>query len=297
MLNFDVVVIGCGVAGITSAIYLKRANLNVCIIEKNAPGGQLNMISEINNYPGYKSIDGPTFAYNLFEQINNLNIPYKYGNVLEIVNKRNKKIIVTNKEKITCKGVIIATGRKPRELGIENEKKLLGSGISYCAICDGSLYKDKEVVVVGGGNSAIENAIYLSKICKKIYLIHRNENIKADNILLEKLNKIENIEIILNSKINMILEKNDRVSGILINNDREIMCEAIFINIGNVPVLIKCDNLKTTDGYIVVNKNMKTNINKIYACGDIIKKDVYQITTAVSEGTIAAINLANDINN
>ena len=163
-LNFNTVVIGCGVAGMTACIYLKRAGLDICVIERTAPGGQLNMINEINNYTGYKSIDGPTLAFNIFDQIRELEIPYEYGIVKEIINEDGYKIVKTDKKEITCKNVIIATGRRPRELGISNEKKLLGHGVSYCAICDGTLYKNKEVCVVGGGNSAFEAALYLSDI-------------------------------------------------------------------------------------------------------------------------------------
>ena len=187
MLDFDVVVIGCGVAGMTSALYLKRANINVCIIERNAPGGQLNMIMDINNYPGFKSIDGPTLAFNMFEQIRELNIPYKYANVLEIVNEEDKKIVKTNKGDITCKGVIIANGRRPRELNLPDEKKLIGRGVSYCSICDGTLYKEKDVCVVGGGNAAFESALYLSDICNKVYLIHRRDEFRGENMSLEKI--------------------------------------------------------------------------------------------------------------
>ena len=179
-LDFDVVIVGCGIAGMTSAIYLKRSNLNVCMIEKNAPGGQLNMINEINNYPGFESIDGPTLAFNVFNQIKKLEISYKYANALEIIDNIEYKTIKTDKEEITCKNVVIATGRRPRELGLQNEKRLLGKGISYCSICDGTLYKDKVVAVVGGGNSAIESALYLAEICQKVYLIHRTESYRAE---------------------------------------------------------------------------------------------------------------------
>lgn len=295
MLDFDVVVIGCGVAGMTSALYLKRANINVCVIEKNAPGGQLNMIMDINNYPGFKSIDGPTLAFNMFDQIRELNVPYKYANVLEIVNEEDKKIVKTNKGDISCKGVIIANGRRPRELGVENEKKLIGRGVSYCSICDGTLYKDKDVCVVGGGNAAFESALYLSDICHKVYLIHRRDEFRGENMSLEKIKNKDNIEIKTSVKIQKLIEKDDKLSGVLLDNEQEISCEAVFVNVGNVPMPIKCNNLNTDEGYIIVDEKMKTNIDKIYACGDIIKKDVYQISTAAGEGTIAAMSLIKEL--
>jgi len=294
-LNFDVIVIGCGVAGITASIYLKRANMNVCVIEKTAPGGQLNMISEIENYPGYKAIDGPSLAYNMFEQMRGLNIEYKYGKVLEIINNEDHKIVKTDKEELSCKGIIIATGRKPRELNLPNEKKLLGNGISYCSICDGTLYKDKEVCVVGGGNSAFEGTLYLSNICKKVYLIHRRDTFKGEAYLLDKIKAKDNVEIITNSNIIELKENNDKLSGVVLDTNKVISCEGLFIYIGNVPIPVKCENLILEDNYIVVNKNMKTNIDNIYACGDIIKKDVYQVSTAVGEGSTAAMNLIKDI--
>mgnify|MGYP003291888895 CR=1 FL=1 len=295
MLDFDVVVIGCGVAGMTSALYLKRANINACIIEKNAPGGQLNMILDINNYPGFKSIDGPSLAFNMFEQIRELNVPYKYANVLEIINEKDKKIVKTNKGDITCKGIIIANGRRPRELGVEDEKKLIGRGISYCSICDGTLYKDKDVCVVGGGNAALESALYLSDICNKVYLIHRRDEFRGENMSLEKIKNKDNIEIKTCVKIKKINEKDNKLSGVLLDNGEEISCEAVFVNVGNVPMPIKCEGLNTDEGYIIVDEKMKTNIDKIYACGDIIKKDVYQISTATGEGTIAAMSLIKEL--
>ena len=295
MLDFDVVVIGCGVAGITSAIYLKRANINVCIVEKNAPGGQLNMIMDVNNYPGFKSIDGPTLAFNMFEQVRELNVPYKYANVLEIISEDDKKIVKTNKGDITCKGVIIANGRRPRELGLDGEKRLLGRGISYCSICDGTLYKDKDVCVVGGGNSALESALYLSEICKKVYLIHRREEFRGEKTSQDKINKKENIEVITNVRVQKLIESNDKLQAIELDNNKIIDCEALFVNVGNVPLPIKCENLNIEEGYIVVDNGMRTSVKNIYACGDIIKKEIYQISTAIGEGTIAAMNILKEL--
>ena len=176
-------------------------------------------------------------------------------------------------------------------LGLSNEKKLLSNGVSYCAICDGTLYKDKIVCVVGGGNSALESAMYLSYICSKVYLIHRNDEYRAEGILVDKLLQKSNIECIKNARITELKETNDKLSSVVINNDKEIICDGIFIEIGNVPVPIKCDGLKLDDNYIVVDSNMKTSVDGVYACGDIIKKEVYQISTAVGEGTMAAVSI------
>lgn len=291
MLHFNTVVIGCGPAGMTAAIYLKRANIDVCIVEKTAPGGQLNMIHDIKNYPGFKSIDGPSLAFSIFSQVKELDIPYVYGTVTEIVNNDSKKIVRTNKDEIVCNNIVIATGRRPRELGLPNEKKLLGNGISYCAICDGTLYKDKEVVVVGGGNTAFESVLYLSSIAKKVYLVHRGEDFRGDEISLDVIKKMDNVEIITNSKITRLNESNDKICSVTINEDREIFCSCLFVCIGNVPIPIKCENLETNNNYVIVDKYMETNVAGIYAAGDIIDKDVYQISTSVGEGTICAMSI------
>ena len=274
MLNFDVIVIGCGPAGISASIYLKRANLNVCVIERNAPGGQLNMISEIGNYAGFKEIDGPTLAFNMFDQMRSLNVTYKYGNVIEIENKEDYKIVKTDKEEITCKGIIIATGRKPRELGLPNEKKLLGKGVSYCSICDGSLYKDKVAAIVGGGNSALEGALYLSDISSKVYLIHRRDVFTGEPYLLDRVKNKTNVEIITNVNIKELKEQDDKLSALLLDNGKEIKTDGLFIYVGNNPVPIKCDGLDVDHDYVIVNKNMKTSVNNIYVCRDSIKKKV-----------------------
>lgn len=294
-LNFDVVVIGAGPAGITASIYLKRANFDVCVIERNAPGGQLNMISEIGNYPGFKEIDGPSLAFNMFEQMRALNVTYKYGNVIEIENHDDYKVVKTDKEEITCRGIILATGRRPKELGLPNEKKLLGKGISYCSICDGTLYKDKEVSVVGGGNSAFEGAIYLSDICSKVNLIHRRDKFVAEHFFQDKAKNKQNINIITNTNIKEILEENDKVSGLVLDNGKTIKTEALFVYVGSSPSVIKCEGLEHDNDYIVVDRLFKTSVDKIYACGDTIKKEVYQLSTAVGEGATAAMNLIKEL--
>ena len=171
---YDCVVIGAGVAGMTAAIYLKRANIDFILLEKGVPGGQINKSSNIENYPGFKKVDGPTLAFNIYEQIEKLGVDYKYGDVKEVRDSENYKVVCTDKEEFVTKTVIIATGRRPRELGLANEKKLLGSGISYCAYCDGMLYKNKDVIIIGGGNSALEEALYIADIANKVYIVHRS---------------------------------------------------------------------------------------------------------------------------
>ncbi len=297
--TFDCIIIGAGVAGTTSSIYLKRWNFNILLLEKNMPGGIISNTSIIENYPGIKKIDGSTFAMNLYEQIKELDINYKYGNASEITKKNNLFIVNTDLGNYQTKSIIIATGRTPRKLNLENEDKLIGNGISYCATCDGLLYKDKEVCVVGGGNSALEESLYLSKICKKITIINRSSKLRADEILIEKVKNTANIEVMYNSNIIKLKEKQNKLTNIIIkkeNETKEILCHGLFIYIGFEPIIPNVPNLKLNDNYIVVDEKMQTNIDNICACGDIIKKDLYQIITAAGEGATAANTIKNNLN-
>lgn len=297
--TFDCIIIGAGVAGTTASIYLKRWNFNILLLEKNMPGGIISNTSIIENYPGIKKIDGSTFAMNLYEQIKELDINYKYGNASEITQKNNLFIVNTDLGNYQTKSIIIATGRTPRKLNLENEDKLIGNGISYCATCDGLLYKAKEVCVVGGGNSALEESLYLSKICKKITIINRSSKLRADEILIEKVKNTANIEVMYNSNIIKLKEKQNKLTNIIIkkeNETKELLCHGLFIYIGFEPIIPNVPNLKLNDNYIVVDEKMQTNIDNICACGDIIKKDLYQIITAAGEGATAANTIKNNLN-
>lgn len=297
--TFDCIIIGAGVAGTTASIYLKRWNFNILLLEKNMPGGIISNTSIIENYPGVKKIDGSTFAMNLYEQIKELDINYKYGNASEITQKNNLFIVNTDLGNYQTKSIIIATGRTPRKLNLENEDKLIGNGISYCATCDGLLYKDKEVCVIGGGNSALEESLYLSKICKKITIINRRSKLRADEILIEKVKNTANIEVMYNSNIIKLKEKQNKLTNIIIkkeNETKELLCHGLFIYIGFEPIIPNVPNLKLNDNYIVVDEKMQTNIDNICACGDIIKKDLYQIITAAGEGATAANTIKNNLN-
>ncbi len=299
-LDFDVVVVGAGMAGMTAAIYLKRANKNVVMIESNAPGGQINRTNSIENYPGFNKIDGPSLAFNVFKQTQELNIAYKYGEVLSIECNEDYKIVHTNKEIINCKAVIIATGRKPKELGLENEKSLINRGISWCATCDAPLYKGLDVAVIGNGHYAIEEALFLSNICSSVVLICEGE-LKDD--LAEKVKNVSNIKIKEKSLIVSLNPIDSKLDSIDIENITEksrenIKVSCVFIFTGNVPSTNMVNNLglNMLDGYIIVDENMRTNIKGLYACGDVIKKEVYQVSTAVGEGAKAAMSMVKDYN-
>ena len=288
--SFNTIIIGSGIAGMTASIYLKRANISVLLIEKNVPGGQITRASSVENYPGFKQIDGASLAMNVFEQVQNLGIDIKFANVKKIELVDDKKIVKTENEEFICDNIIVATGRNPRELLLPYEKELIGHGISYCALCDGSFYKDKDVAIVGGGNSALGEALYLSNICHKVYLIHRRDEYRATSNLINTVKEKQNIELITNSNITKLNEKDGYLNSIIINDNKQINVSCVFIYIGNTPDISFLDNLNLTtkDDYIIVNNDMETNIKGIYACGDVIYKNTYQLTTAVGEATVAA---------
>lgn len=290
----DVIIIGLGASGISAAIYAKRSGLDVAVINFGMPGGIINTSSIVENYPGFKRVSGSDLAFKFFEHFNSLDVPLFNEEVIDIIDGENKKIITKSNEYF-AKKVIICSGRKPKKLGIKNEDKYIGKGISYCATCDGNFYKNKNVCVVGGGNSALESALYLSNICKNVYIIVRKNKFIGDNSLIKIIQNKENVII----KFNTIIESingDDYVESIKTNNEK-IDLNGIFINIGYEPSIniLKKLNLKMDNNYIVVNRNMETSVKGIYACGDIIKKDLYQLVTAVSEGAIAATNVFKSI--
>lgn len=288
--SFNTIVIGAGIAGMTASIYLKRAGFNVLLLEKSTPGGQITKSSCVENYPGFTKIDGASLAMNVFEQVQSLDIDIKFCNVKNIEILNDKKVVKTDNEDFICDNIIVATGRRPKELLLPLEKELSGHGISYCALCDGIFYKDKDVAVVGGGNSALGEALYLSNICHKVYLIHRRDEYRASQNLVEKVKAKDNIELITNSNITKLNEENDYLKSIIINNTDEIKVEGLFVYIGNNPdtSFLKNIGVNLNNDYVIVNNDMETNINGIYACGDVIDKKIYQLTTAVGDATVAA---------
>lgn len=284
----DIIIIGAGPAGMTSAIYAKRAGYNPLVFEKNTYGGQIINSSEVANYPGIKKIDGYTFATKIYEQLKELEIEVKHEEVINI--KKNDKTInvITNKNEYECKSVIIATGLTKRKLNIENEEKLIGKGISYCATCDGAFFKENDVAVVGGGNTALEDAIFLSNYCKHVYLINRTENFKAEKSLLDSFKQKNNTEIITSANIKKLVGK-EKLEKIELDNGKILNISGLFIAIGQVP---NCnfDIIEKENGFIKSNEECTTNIPGIFVAGDIRNKSVRQIVTSVSDGAVAAIN-------
>ena len=284
--NYDVIIIGSGIAGMTAAIYLKRGGMNPLIIEENAPGGQLNKITSIENYPGFIKTDGPTLAAEIFNQVRNLDIEYLFDKVVEVELNKEKKKVVTGRITLFCKYLIIATGRLSKKL-FDNDDRFIGKGISYCALCDGNLYKNKNVAVVGGANSALEEALYLSEICNNVSLIVRGEKLKGEVELINKVLEKNNINCMYNSNVSEYNIENNKLVSITLDNNKVIDIEGLFVSIGSVPSA-DIFNVDKEKGFIIVDENCMTNIENVYACGDVIKKEVYQLTTAASEGTIVA---------
>ncbi len=289
---YDLIIIGMGISGISAAIYAKRSNLNVLIIEGDTPGGTLNKIPNITNYPGFSKISGPDLAMNLFNTINELEIPYKLEKVTDVI-LEDIKTVKTKDNIYHSKYLLIASGRKPNLLGLEHEEEFLGKGISTCALCDGALYKNKEVAIVGGGESALSEALYLAKICKKVYLIHRREEFRAKELTIKNVKEEPNIELILNNEIKKLIIKDNTFKGIELKN-KKLNISCLFIYIGSTPntEFLKQTDIKLDNNSIIVNEKNETNIKDVYASGDVIKKDIYQLITAASEGATAAINIS-----
>ena len=291
---YDIIIIGAGPAGMTAALYAKQARKNILVLEKEIYGGQILKADKVKNYPGFKEISGYDFSNNLYNQLTDLGVEIKFEEVIEIISKENIKEIKTKKGNYTTKSVIIATGARNRKLNLNNEDKLIGKGVSYCTTCDGMFFKDKEVAIYGGGNSAIDGALYLSNICKKVYLIYRQKDFKTDNENINQLKSTENIECIFNTNIIDLIGENKLESITLKEeqNQYDLNVDGLFIEIGYIPVSEICKNIIDTDskGYIIASEDCKTNIDGIFAAGDIRIKDIRQLTTACSDGTTAALN-------
>ena len=296
---YDIIIIGAGPSGMSAALYALRANKKVLLLEKECFGGQIINASNIENYPALPNVSGYDFATNLYNQIKSLGVILKYEEVLEVT---DKKEVITTKDTYKGKNIIIATGLKKRKLNLENEDKLLGRGISYCATCDGNFYKNKNVAVVGGGNTALEDALYLSNIASKVYLIHRRDNFRGEKKLISEVKEKNNIELILNSNITKIIGE-DNLNSIEItdnrNNISKLEIDGLFIAIGNIPDNNRFKNIIDLDenGYIIANANLKTKTDNIYVAGDTRVKTLRQLVTATSDGAIAVTEITKEMEN
>lgn len=292
---YDVIVIGGGPAGYTAALYCARAGMDTAVIEKLSAGGQMCLTPQIDNYPGFdEGIDGFTLGDKMQKTAQKYGTTVINEEVIEVCLNDTIKVVKTAKDTLYAKTVVAATGAEHKALGIENEEKLVGKGVGYCATCDGMLYKNKTVSVVGGGNSAVSDALYLSKICKKVYLIHRRDTLRATKVYHEPLMKAENVELCWNSVVDELLFEN-KLKGIKIKDvnsgeEREILCDGLFISIGRKPEteLFKNQLELDSSGYIIADENTKTNLQGVFAAGDVRTKSVRQIVTATADGAVAA---------
>lgn len=299
MVKKDVIIVGAGPSGITAAIYLKRAGIDFALIEKSMPGGKVALTAKVENYPSFNSIDGVDLALKLQDQLTFNNIELTFDNIKEI--KKEEDIVLQGDfDTYVCKYLIIASGTKERKLELEKEDKFYGRGLSFCAICDGFLYKDKEVAVIGGGNSALEESLYLANICKKVHLIHRRNEFRGDEILSNKVKDTKNIIIHTPYVPTSILGDNE-FTGLVVKNvnsseEKNILVNAAFIYIGNTPNIdfIKFD-LDLKDGYIKVDEDMLTSLDNVYAVGDVRSKKIRQIVTAVNDGAIASLAIEKEM--
>lgn len=291
---YDLVIIGGGPAGYTAALYASRAGLDSVLIEKLSAGGQMALTGEIDNYPGFEEgVDGLTLGFKMQQGAEKFGAVTEYAEVLSVDFGEEIKRIETTSGTFFGKTVIVSTGANPRELGLSNEAQLMGRGVHYCAHCDGRFYKNKTVVVVGGGNSAAADALYLSRLVKKVILIHRRDKLRATKIYHEPLMKADNIEFMWNSSVSEILAEN-RVNGVVIKNketgeEKEIHCDGVFVSIGRKPATEFLNGALDLDegGYIVADESTKTNVEGVYAVGDVRTKVLRQVVTAVADGAVA----------
>ena len=297
---YDIIIIGAGPAGLTAAIYAKRARKKVLVLEAEAYGGQIINTLNIENYPAAPHIDGYTFATNTYNQAIELGAEVKFEKVINLENGNVKKVITTSNTYET-KSIIIATGCGIKKLNLDNEDKFIGRGISYCATCDGAFYKGKEVAIVGGGNTALEDALYLSDIASKVYLIHRRDSFRGEDDYYEKLKLKDNVEFIFNSNVAKLFG-NDYLDAIEIidkeNNKKNVSISGLFVAIGRIPENANFSKLIDINesGYVNANENCKTNIEGIFVAGDCRVKTLRQLVTATSDGAVAATEAIKYIN-
>jgi thioredoxin reductase (NADPH) len=291
---YDIIIIGGGPAGLTAALYALRAEKSVVVIEKLGLGGQIALSSEVENFPGTPKMSGADFAANLAAQVESLGGRIEYEEVVEIIDG-NPKTVVTDLDRYEGRSIIIATGVKNRRLGAEGEDDLIGKGISFCAVCDGSFYKKKTVAVIGGGNTAVEDAIYLSDIAEKVYIVHRRDEFRAEGRLVRALTAKENIECVLDCTVARFINdgglRGVEVVNVKTGEKRTLDVDGAFVAVGQTP---QCEIFKgiinlTDGGYVDSGENCRTNLEGVFVAGDCRNKTVRQLTTAVGDGSVAAL--------
>ncbi|MFS9017096.1 thioredoxin-disulfide reductase [Streptococcus cristatus] len=291
---YDTMIIGAGPAGMTAALYAARSNLKVALLERGIYGGQMNNTAEIENYPGYARISGPELAEKMFEPLENLGVEHLFGQVEKIEDHGDYKKIITEDEVFETKTVILAPGANHRHLGVPGEEEYNSRGVSYCAVCDGAFFRDEDLLVVGGGDSAVEEAIFLTRFAKSVTIVHRRDQLRAQKLLQERAFANEKISFIWDSVVKEIKGDDRRVTSVVFENVKtgqssESDFGGVFVYVGLDPVsdFVKDLGICNEDGWIITDQHMKTAIDGIYAIGDVRQKDLRQITTAVGDGAVA----------
>lgn len=292
---YDTIIIGAGPAGMTAALYAARSNLKVALLERGIPGGQMNNTADIENYPGYANISGPELAEKMFEPLENLGVEHLFGLVEKIEDRGDFKEIITEDERFETKTVIIASGANHRHLGVPGEEDYNSRGVSYCAVCDGAFFRDEDLLVVGGGDSAVEEAIFLTRFAKSVTIVHRRDELRAQKVLQDRAFANEKIRFVWDSVVESIHGNERKVTGVTFKNVKtgetsQAEFGGIFIYVGLDPVSEFAADLGITDeaGWILTDHQMKTSVAGIYAVGDVRQKDLRQITTAVGDGATAS---------
>lgn len=292
---YDVIVIGGGPGGYTAALYAARANLSVAILEKLSPGGQMGTTDVIDNYPGFpQGVNGFELAMQMKEGAERFGAQTQLAEVTQVELAGQVKTIHTSGGDYQARTVVLATGAHPRELGLPGERELRGRGVSYCATCDGMFYRGKTVVVVGGGNTAVSDVLYLSRLCEKVYLVHRRDTLRASKVYLDPLQKAENVEFVWDSEVKQLL-RDQAVTGVRVRNkktgeERDIPCAGVFVAVGYLPntELYRGQVELDEAGYVLADETTQTNLPGVFAVGDLRKKPLRQVVTAASDGAVAA---------
>ncbi|MHC0037814.1 thioredoxin-disulfide reductase [Pseudoneobacillus sp. C159] len=292
---YDVIIAGAGPAGMTAAVYTSRANLSTLMLERGIPGGQMANTEEVENYPGYDHILGPDLSTKMFEHAKKFGAEYAYGDIKEIIDGKEYKTVIAGSKQYKARAIIISTGAEYKKIGVPGEKDLGGRGVSYCAVCDGAFFKGKELVVVGGGDSAVEEGVYLTRFASKVTIVHRRDQLRAQKILQDRAFANDKVDFIWNHTVKQINDENGKVGSLTLvstvtGEEQEFKADGVFIYVGMLPLSKPFESLGITNenGYIETNEVMETKVPGIFAAGDIREKTLRQIVTATGDGSIAA---------
>jgi thioredoxin reductase (NADPH) len=292
---YDVIIAGAGPAGLTAAVYTSRANLDTLMLERGIPGGQMANTEDVENYPGYDHILGPDLSDKMFEHSKKFGAAYAYGDIKEVQDHKEYKTVIAGNKEYKTRSLIITTGAQYKKIGVPGEEELGGRGVSYCAVCDGAFFKEKELIVIGGGDAAVEEGVYLTRFASKVTIVHRRDELRAQKILQQRAFDNEKVDFIWDTVVKEINGKDGKVGSVTLHNKKtdeeyEHSIDGVFIYIGMVPLSKPFASLGVTneEGYIPTNEKMETNVPGVFAAGDIRDKELRQIVTATGDGSIAA---------